>query len=111
MTDTITSYKISGYYLSELPDRFRNAGALRSLAPGAMTKYALEQTRAQLQLCNYYFGKTPYDEIFITEQPDFNFGQSWPNLVYLPLSAYTDSTQRWMLSGTSITNSRALCRR
>lgn len=35
----------------------------------------------------------------ITEQPDFAFGQSWPNLVYLPISAYTDSTQRWMLFG------------
>jgi len=57
-----------------------------------MTKYALEQTRAQLQLCSFYFGKSPYDEIYITEQPDFSFGQSWPNLVYLPISAYTDST-------------------
>jgi aminopeptidase N len=65
-----------------------------------MTKYALEQTRAQLQLCSFYFGKSPYDEIYITEQPDFSFGQSWPNLVYLPISAYTDSTQRWMLFGS-----------
>jgi aminopeptidase N len=53
-----------------------------------------------LQLCNFFFGKIPYNEISITEQPDFNFGQSWPNLVYLPISAYTDSTQRWMLFGT-----------
>ena len=35
----------------------------------------------------------------ITEQPNFNFGQSWPNLVYLPISAYIDSTQRWLLFG------------
>lgn len=116
MTDDVTGYKISGYYLSELPDYLRNPepvslsprsqfnnsfgrGALKSLSPASMTKYALEQTRAQLQLCTYYFGKSPYDEVFITEQPDFNFGQSWPNLVYLPISAYTDSTQRWMLFG------------
>jgi len=69
------------------------------MAPGNMTKYALEQTRAQLQLCTYFFGRSPYEDIYITEQPDFNFGQSWPNLVYLPISAYTDSTQRWMLFG------------
>jgi aminopeptidase N len=37
--------------------------------------------------------------VYITEQPNFNFGQSWPNLVYLPISAYIDSTQRWMLFG------------
>jgi hypothetical protein len=100
IADEITGYKISGYYISELPDNLRRYRALQSLAPRSMTKYALEQTRAQLQLCTLYFGKSPYDEIFVTEQPDFNFGQSWPNLVYLPISAYTDSTQRWMLFGT-----------
>jgi aminopeptidase N len=69
------------------------------MAPGAMTKYALDQTRAQMQICTFYFGKAPYENIEITEQPNFNFGQSWPNLVYLPISAYIDSTQRWMLFG------------
>ena len=97
--DAVDGYKISGYYLSELPDNLRQLPALETMAPGAMTKYALSQARAQLQLCTLFFGKSPYDEIFITEQPDFAFGQSWPNLVYLPISAYTDSTQRWMLFG------------
>ena len=100
LPDEITGYKISGYYISELPDNLRRYSALQSMAPRSMTKYALEQTRAQLELCSFYFGKIPYDEIYITEQPNFNFGQSWPNLVYLPISAYTDSTQRWMLFGT-----------
>ena len=99
LPDEITGYKISGYYLTQLPDRLSQFSALQTMAPHAMTKYALEQTRAQLQLCTSYFGKSPYEEIYITEQPDFNFGQSWPNLVYLPISAYTDSTQRWMLFG------------
>jgi hypothetical protein len=97
--DHITGYRISGYYLTELPDNLRHYPALQSLAPHSMTEYALEQTRAQLQLCTHYFGKIPYDDIHVTEQPDFNFGQSWPNLIYLPISAYTDSTQRWMLFG------------
>jgi len=99
LPDEVTGYKISGYYLSELPDNLRRNRALQSMAPKSMTKYALEQTRAQLELCSFYFGKSPYEEIYVTEQPDFNFGQSWPNLVYLPISAYTDSTQRWMLFG------------
>jgi hypothetical protein len=97
LPDDITGYKISGYFLSELPDNLRPYPALQSLAIRSMTTYALEQTRAQLQVCTHYFGKSPYEEINITEQPDFNFGQSWPNLIYLPISAYTDSTQRWML--------------
>src|SRR5262249_40506014 len=74
LPDEITGYKISGYYLTELPNNLRNYSALQTMAPNAMTKYALEQTRAQLQLCTHYFGKSPYDEIFITEQPDFFFG-------------------------------------
>jgi Peptidase family M1 domain/Carboxypeptidase regulatory-like domain len=109
--DPITHYNISGYYLTDLPSSLKpfqggalNAGgmqgnALVGMAPGAMTKYALDQTRAQMQICTFYFGKAPYENIEITEQPNFNFGQSWPNLVYLPISAYIDSTQRWMLFG------------
>ena len=99
LDDSVTGYKISGYYLENLPDRLSRYSVLRTMAPKHMTNYALQQTRAQLQLCSFYFGKLPYSEFFITEQPDFNFGQSWPNLVYLPISAYTDSTQRWMLFG------------
>lgn len=99
IADDITHYRISGYYISELPDSLRGFRALQSMAPGSMTKYALDQTRAQLQVCTMYFGKSPYEDIYITEQPNFNFGQSWPDLIYLPISAYTDSTQRWMLFG------------
>jgi hypothetical protein len=101
LTDDSTHYRLSGYFLPELPDtlaQFRSS-ALSGMAPGSMTRYVLDQTRAQLQLCTYYFGHTDFDQIYITEQPDFDFGQSWPNLVYLPISAYIDSTQRWMLAG------------
>ena len=101
LPDTIAHYNISGYYLSELPNSlagFRN-GALSAMAPHKMTEYVLDQARAQLQLCTAYFGKAPYDNMAITEQPNFSFGQSWPSLIYLPISAYIDSTQRWMMFG------------
>jgi hypothetical protein len=99
ITDDITHYKIAGYYLTELPGSLSGQSSLAAMAPHAMTKYALEQTRAQLELCSFYFGRSPYENVSITEQPDFNFGQSWPTLVYLPISAYIDSTQRYMLFG------------
>jgi hypothetical protein len=100
--DNITHYNLSGYYLTELPDNLRRYehGALGAMSPTAMTRYALDQTRAQMQLCTIFFGRAPYDTVNVTEQPNFNFGQSWPSLVYLPISAYIDSTQRWMLFGT-----------
>ena len=114
LPDTITHYNISGYYLSELPSNLKQfdgsfsgnapasnmqANALSAMSPISMTKYALHQARAQMQVCTVYFGRAPYENIEITEQPNFSFGQSWPNLVYLPISAYIDSTQRWMLFG------------
>jgi hypothetical protein len=99
LPDEKNGYKISGYYLTELPDSLSSRPIFKTLAPKKMTNYVLEQTRAQLQLCTFFFGKIPYDEIYVTEQPDFNFGQSWPTLVYLPISAYTDSTQRWIAFG------------
>jgi Peptidase family M1 domain/Carboxypeptidase regulatory-like domain len=100
LADEKTGFKISGFYLTDLPDNLSQFSILKTMAPKSMTKYAMEQTRAQLQVCTFFFGKIPYDEVYITEQPDFNFGQSWPNLVYLPISAYTDATQRWMMFGT-----------
>jgi len=101
LPDNVTHYDISGYYLSELPDSLRRyqSSALSGMSPAAMTKYALDQARAQMQTCTFFFGKAPYDNVYITEQPNFSFGQSWPNLVYLPISAYIDSTQRWLLFG------------
>jgi hypothetical protein len=99
--DTITHYNLSGFYLTELPDNLRRfqGGALGGMSPAGMTKYALDQTRAQMQVSTTFFGRAPYDTVNITEQPNFNFGQSWPGLVYLPISAYIDSTQRWMMFG------------
>ena len=101
MPDAITHYDITGYYLTELPDAlapYKN-GALSGMAPGSMTKYALDQARAQMQVCTLFYGRAPYENVAITEQPNFNFGQSWPSLVYLPVFAYIDSTQRWLLFG------------
>src|SRR6202034_977769 len=100
--DNITHYNLTGYYLSELPSSlkpYEHSAFLGAMSPTAMTKYALDQTRAQMQLCTIFFGRAPYDNVNVTEQPNFSFGQSWPPLVYLPISAYIDSTQRWMLFG------------
>jgi aminopeptidase N len=59
----------------------------------------LVEAQNALRLFGAWFGKPPYPRIAITQQPEFNFGQSWPTLVYLPMSAYLDSTQRWQLMG------------
>ncbi len=100
LRDEKVATTVSGYYLTELPDSLSHYPALASMAPKSMTSYAMDQTRAQLEVCTLFFGKSPFDTISITEQPNFSFGQSWPNLVYLPIAAYIDSTQRWELFGS-----------
>jgi len=59
MTSLATRFR--GTNISELPDNLRRYRALQSMAPAQHDKNALEQTRAQLQLCSFYFGKIPYE--------------------------------------------------
>jgi aminopeptidase N len=44
-----------------------------------------------------FFGPLPRKEIFITQQAQWNFGQSWPSLVFLPYIAFLDSFTRQQL--------------
>ncbi len=46
---------------------------------------------------NVYFGPLPDKRIAITQQSAWFYGQSWPNLVYLPYLAFVSSTVRTML--------------
>jgi hypothetical protein len=41
-----------------------------------------------------FFGKTPYSSVAVTQQVEWNFGQSWPGLIFLPTLALTTSTDR-----------------
>jgi hypothetical protein len=120
--DSKTHYNISGYYLADLPDYLQgfakgggapgdmSMSALAAMSPKKMTDYMLDQTRAQMELCTFYFGRGPYDTLSVTEQPNFNFGQSWPGLIYLPIMAYIDSTQRWMMFGRIDQNANGFVR-
>ena len=64
-----------------------------------MSQQALVDAQNSMRIFTHWFGPAPYGRVAITQQPQFNFGQSWPTLVYLPVSAFLDSTQRWMLLG------------
>ena len=44
-----------------------------------------------------FFGPLPRKEISITQQAQWNFGQSWPSLVFLPYIAFLDSLTRQQL--------------
>src|SRR5262249_46242264 len=96
ITDERTNYTIEGYATGQMPDYF-SGSSLEHVSPLALTDQILVQTQNAIRVFEHWFGKAPYGRIAITQQPEFDFGQSWPGLVYLPVSAYLDATQRWTL--------------
>lgn len=96
--DPDTKYELEAYATSEVPAYLRGHG-FGMMAPSAMADNALVDALNSIRLFTLWFGPLPYGRIAITQQPQFNFGQSWPTLVYLPVSAFLDETQRWSLLG------------
>lgn len=41
-----------------------------------------------------FFGQPPHNEVSVTQQAEWSFGQSWPSLVFLPTLALTTQTER-----------------
>ncbi len=99
LADEPTKYKIEGYAVSEMPDGLRNTG-IGGMAPTRLIGQSLTEAQNSMRIFTHYFGPLPYGRIAITQQPQAFFGQSWPSLVYMPLIAYMDATQRWMLMGS-----------
>lgn len=98
LSDETTKYKIEGYAVSEMPDGLRNTG-IGGMAPSSLIGRSLTEAQNSMRIFTHFFGPLPYGRVAITQQPQASFGQSWPTLVYLPLLAYMDATQRWMLMG------------
>lgn len=99
VTDADTKYEIEGYATSELPDYMRSLRDIGGMTPTRLTENAIVEAQNSMRVFTKFFGELPYGRIAITQQPQFNFGQSWPTLVYLPIISFFDSTQRWMMMG------------
>jgi hypothetical protein len=95
--DKTTNYQIEAYATVDPPDYLRQNNF--NLTPSAMAQNAMIDAQNAIRLYEVWFGKAPYGRIAITQQPQSNFGQSWPTLVYLPIIAFLDSTQRYLLMG------------
>ena len=79
------------------------AGAVNSGAPVGslnttqLNKRALQEAQFSLQIYSDYFGALPYKRLAMTQQTATNYGQSWPELVYLPITYLYDETARHFL--------------
>jgi hypothetical protein len=101
LTDARTGYLIEGYAASAVPDYLRSPQRESAHNPSALIEHTMAEAQASIQLYTHWFGAAPFGRLAVTQQPEFNFGQSWPTLVYLPVSAFLDSTQRWLLLGSA----------
>jgi hypothetical protein len=97
VTDESIHFNLEGYAASTVPD-YLQVGET-PMSPSRLTDSALVEAQNAMRVFTAWFGKSAYSRIAITQQPEFFFGQSWPTLVYLPVSAFLDSTQRWQLMG------------
>ena len=114
--DDVSKYSLEAYATTEPPDwlkgvtqspldeagpHYGGGSAMSSmvLTPSAMADQVLVDALNSVRLYTQWFGPTAFGRLAVTQQPAFDFGQSWPTLVYLPISAFLDPTQRWQLLG------------
>lgn len=71
-----------------------------------MAKNAAIEAFNSMRLFSHFFGEIPFKTVSITQQPAGNFGQSWPTLVFMPYTAFLDSTMRHQLQLSSSARGR-----
>jgi hypothetical protein len=96
---TKPEYLIQAYANEELPDTIAmiqrsGVGALGSMSTTQLNKKALAEGAVAVQLYSDYFGPSLFKHMQITQQTACNFGQSWPELVWIPMCYYFDTTVR-----------------
>jgi hypothetical protein len=99
VTDEKANYELEVYTTQQVPDSLAHFQEQMALTPSAMAQNALVDAQNSMRVYSQMFGPAPYSRLAVTQQPAFTFGQSWPTLVYLPVSAFLDGTQRWSLMG------------
>ena len=71
--------------------------ALGTMNTTLLNKKALAEGQIALQVYNEYFGPPLFKHLQITQQTACNFGQSWPELVWIPICYYFDTNVRHQL--------------
>jgi aminopeptidase N len=78
----------------------------RGTSSGSMASNAIADAVNTERLGKVYFGAPPYRHLSVTQQPELNFGQSWPTLVFLPTTSFISSTD--FAFGTDAIDPRAV---
>ncbi|PYP91884.1 MAG: hypothetical protein DMG65_06180 [Candidatus Angelobacter sp. Gp1-AA117] len=70
---------------------------LGSMSTVSLMKKAMGEAQLAVELYTEYFGEAPYKRLAMTQQTSPSFGQSFPGLVFLPITYFFDSTTRHQL--------------
>ncbi|MDT4968245.1 MAG: hypothetical protein QOJ64_2982 [Acidobacteriota bacterium] len=100
--DKESGYQIEFYGNESLPSFMEGAAEVGSMSTTQMADSAIADAENSTRIYNAYFGRMPFSRVAMTQQPAANFGQAWPTLVYMPFTAFMDSTQRYLASGGNI---------
>ena len=105
--DKDTGYNVEFYANQSAPSSVAFAdpnlmSSQGSTSTMAMGDRMLAHTQNATRVFDAYFGKLPYTRLALTQQPAGNFGQAWPTLIYMPFTAFLDSTQRYLGTGGNI---------
>jgi hypothetical protein len=68
--------------------------ALGTMSTLPLIKKALAEGQLSIQLYTDFFGPSAYKRLAITQQTDCRYGQSWPELVWIPMCYFFDTTVR-----------------
>jgi hypothetical protein len=71
--------------------------SLGTMETTGLNKKALAEGQLAVQLYSDYFGPPLFKHMQLTQQSACNFGQSWPELVWIPICYYFDTTVRHQL--------------
>ncbi len=71
--------------------------ALGTMSTVGLNKKALAEGELAVGLYTDYFGPSMFKHLQLTQQTACNFGQSWPELVWIPICYYFDTTVRHTL--------------
>ncbi len=114
LADKDTGYNLEFYANEEIPaelreiqlaiERAERAGVqtmttLGAISTTGMADTAIADAQNATRIYTHYFGKLPYTRLAMTQQPAGFFGQAWPTLVFMPYTAFMDTTQRAQLLG------------
>jgi Peptidase family M1 domain len=68
--------------------------ALGTMSTLALMKKAMAEAQVAVDLYTDFFGDAPYKRLAMTQQTAGDYGQSFPGLVYLPITYFFDTTVR-----------------